>query len=272
MSEERRRALLADAEANDRIIIEDGYDSQLVDEAPQQALKSVDPHGPRHLCRVDVQNPGARFAARLHRRARAAWWPNCVRCAASLLRHPPANNQRAVALFLSLGHHEALVRRLSSSFQERRDRLISELRVQMPEWKITRTSGGTSVWLEGPARAPTHGRSAEAAALRGVVAQAGDRLFRPARRRCAVPASRHLVDPAQPYRTGNPRAGGGQRPPLRGCLVAAKFREPPAIGRCADVGDLPAILVHQAPNDGLICTEIREAGPSLRPVRRRLPG
>ena len=26
-----------------------------------------------------------------------------------MLRHPPANNQRAVALFLSLGHHEALV-------------------------------------------------------------------------------------------------------------------------------------------------------------------
>ena len=24
-----------------------------------------------------------------------------------MLRHPPANNQRAVALFLSLGHHEA---------------------------------------------------------------------------------------------------------------------------------------------------------------------
>jgi GntR family transcriptional regulator / MocR family aminotransferase len=42
-----------------------------------------------------------------------------------MLRHPPANNQRAVALFLSLGHHEALVRRLSASFQERRDRLIS---------------------------------------------------------------------------------------------------------------------------------------------------
>ena len=36
-----------------------------------------------------------------------------------MIRHPPANNQRAVALFLSLGYHDALVRRLSHAYRAR---------------------------------------------------------------------------------------------------------------------------------------------------------
>jgi GntR family transcriptional regulator/MocR family aminotransferase len=175
MSEPRRQALLADAEANDRIIIEDGYDSQLADDAPQQALKSVDRSG--RVIYVGSMSktlaPGLRLGFIV---APAPLVAELRALRRFMLRHPPANNQRAVALFLSLGHHEALVRRLSSSFQERRERLISELRSQMPEWKITRTSGGTSVWLEGPRGA--HARAVvEAAAARGVVAQAGERYF-----------------------------------------------------------------------------------------------
>ena len=67
-----------------------------------------------------------------------------------MLRHPPANNQRAVALFLSLGHHEALVRRLSSAFDERRKRLVHAISAFLPEWRATDSAGGTSLWLEGP--------------------------------------------------------------------------------------------------------------------------
>ena len=62
--------LLARASRNNQIIIEDGYDSQLLDDAPQQALKSLDRSGPRHLCRLDVEDARAGPAARLHRRAR----------------------------------------------------------------------------------------------------------------------------------------------------------------------------------------------------------
>src|SRR5690606_4169317 len=67
-----------------------------------------------------------------------------------MLRHPPANNQRAVALFLSLGHHEALVRRLSAAFSERRRRLVESVSAYLPEWQATQAPGGTSVWLQGP--------------------------------------------------------------------------------------------------------------------------
>ena len=45
LSAERRQDLLARASRNDQIIIEDGYDGQLIDEAPQQALKSLDRSG-----------------------------------------------------------------------------------------------------------------------------------------------------------------------------------------------------------------------------------
>src|SRR5690606_5419826 len=45
LSEERRRHLLEQAEHHDRIIIEDGYDSQLVADAPQQALRGMDRSG-----------------------------------------------------------------------------------------------------------------------------------------------------------------------------------------------------------------------------------
>ncbi len=45
LSAERRQDLLARANRYNQIIIEDGYDSQLLDEAPQQALKSLDRSG-----------------------------------------------------------------------------------------------------------------------------------------------------------------------------------------------------------------------------------
>ena len=45
LSAERRQDLLARAQQFNQIVIEDGYDSQLIDEAPQQALKSLDRSG-----------------------------------------------------------------------------------------------------------------------------------------------------------------------------------------------------------------------------------
>src|SRR6185312_8535427 len=45
LSARRRQRLLADAARRNQIVIEDGYDSQLLDDAPQQALKSLDRSG-----------------------------------------------------------------------------------------------------------------------------------------------------------------------------------------------------------------------------------
>lgn len=175
LSDERRKRLLEDAERHDRIIIEDGYDSQLVDDAPQQALRGMDRSG--RVVYVGSMSktlaPGLRLGYIV---ASAPLIAELRALRRFILRHPPANNQRAVALFLSLGHHEALVRRLSAAFTERRRRLGQALNAFLPEWRTTETPGGTSVWLEGPTTADGHSL-AQMAAARGVLIEPGARFF-----------------------------------------------------------------------------------------------
>ncbi|TIW31232.1 MAG: PLP-dependent aminotransferase family protein, partial [Mesorhizobium sp.] len=146
LSAERRQDLLARANRHNQIIIEDGYDSQLLDEAPQQALKSLDRSG--RVIYVGSMSktlaPGLRLGYIV---ASAGLIAELRALRRFMLRHPPANNQRAVALFLSLGHHEALVRRLSSAFDERRKRLVHAISAFLPEWRSTDSAGGTSLWL-----------------------------------------------------------------------------------------------------------------------------
>jgi len=175
LSEERRRALLTQADRHDQIIIEDGYDSQLVDEAPQQALRGMDRSG--RVVYVGSMSktlaPGLRLGYIV---ASAGLIAELRALRRFMLRHPPANNQRAVALFLSLGHHEALVRRLSTAFTERRRRLAQAVDAFLPEWRAAETRGGTSLWLEGPHGTDAHAL-AEMAAARGVLIEPGSRFF-----------------------------------------------------------------------------------------------
>lgn len=175
LSDERRTQLLADAARHNQIIIEDGYDSQLVDEAPQQALKSLDRSG--RVIYVGSMSktlaPGLRLGYIV---ASADLVAELRALRRFMLRHPPANNQRAVALFLSLGHHEALVRKLSGAFAERRKRLIHAVSAFLPEWRLSAATGGTSLWLEGPAGFDA-AALAESAAARSVLVEAGGRFF-----------------------------------------------------------------------------------------------
>lgn len=175
LSNERRHDLLARAQQNNQVIIEDGYDSQLLDEAPQQALKSLDRSG--RVVYVGSMSktlaPGLRLGYIV---ASAELIAELRALRRFMLRHPPANNQRAVALFLSLGHHEALVRRLSAAFDERRKRLVQAISAFLPEWRSTDAAGGTSLWLEGP-RGIDSRALAEAAAARSVIIEPGDRFF-----------------------------------------------------------------------------------------------
>src|SRR4030095_13882384 len=67
-----------------------------------------------------------------------------------MLRHPPANNQRTVALFLALGHHDSLMRRLSHAFRERWQVMRDALARHLPQCKAWSSIGGTPSWIAGP--------------------------------------------------------------------------------------------------------------------------
>ncbi|GHC80056.1 PLP-dependent aminotransferase family protein [Limoniibacter endophyticus] len=175
LSPTRREALLERAQRDDFVIIEDGYDSQLFDNSPQQALRSMD-QGGRVIYVGSMSKtlaPGLRIGYVVASRELIAELRTLRRF---MFRHPPANNQRAVALFLSLGHHDSLIRRLSTAFEERRRCLVQALDTYMPDWEVAPDAGGSSVWLRGPEGTNAALLEARAAKL-GIMVESGDRFF-----------------------------------------------------------------------------------------------
>jgi len=150
MPMQRRIALLEQAVRDDLVLIEDDYEPEAnFGVGPTPALKSLDMAG-RVLYVGSLSKtlaPGLRLGflvgpAELVREARAL--------RRLMLRHPPANNQRAAALFLSLGHHNALLRRLHHAMRQRADVLADALASNLPECRAMRAQGGSSIWLQGP--------------------------------------------------------------------------------------------------------------------------
>jgi GntR family transcriptional regulator/MocR family aminotransferase len=66
-----------------------------------------------------------------------------------MVRHPPSNNQRIVALFLSMGHHDSHVLRLNKVLRERWQLMSEALSRHLPNSFHTPTFGGTSYWVGG---------------------------------------------------------------------------------------------------------------------------
>ena len=173
----RREALLEWAARNDALLIEDDYDSQVLDamggEAkPLPALKSLDTTG--RVAFVGSLSktlaPGLRLGYVV---AAAPVIAELRRLRRLVLRHAPANNQRAVAIFVSLGHHDALLRRLSQSIRDKRERLRAALSARMPEFEQAGGVHGTSVWLRCPEGLDA-GALIERARARGVIVEPGD--------------------------------------------------------------------------------------------------
>jgi GntR family transcriptional regulator/MocR family aminotransferase len=173
---ERRQALVAKAARDRFVIIEDDYDSQLLDkDGPLPALKSLDETG-RVIYVGSLSKtiaPGLRLGFIV---ADADLLEELRGLRRLMLRHPPANNQRAIALFLSLGHHDTLIRRLTGALSERRAILADNVRRQLPDYELSADRSGSSIWLRGPRHIDT-AILAERARERGVLIEPGHVFF-----------------------------------------------------------------------------------------------
>ena len=146
----RRRALLERAAALDAIIVEDDYEFEMSFlNAPSPALKSLDKDG-RVLYVGSFSKslfPGLRLgylvgSEAFIREARAL--------RASVLRHPPGHIQRTAAYFLSLGHYDALIRRMGTALHQRRT--VMETAINDHGLQIAGRGhfGGSSFWMRAP--------------------------------------------------------------------------------------------------------------------------
>ena len=146
----RRQALLDAAERENFLVVEDDYEFEMAFlGAPSPSLKSLDQNGRVIYVGSFSKSlfPGLRLGylvgpAPFIREARAL--------RALVLRHPPGHIQRTVSYFLSLGHYDAFVRRMSRTYHERRKVMDAALAAEGIRMSGTGANGGSSIWVALP--------------------------------------------------------------------------------------------------------------------------
>ena len=148
---ERRQALMEAAHAKDFVIVEDDYECETsYMDHPLPALRSMDTDG-RVIYVASFSNvlaPGIRLGFIV---AHAEFIQRARRLRRDIMDHPPLNNQRTAAFFLSLGHYDALMLRLGRVLRERRTALRRALNnVRGIPMEISPEVGGTTYWVRTP--------------------------------------------------------------------------------------------------------------------------
>lgn len=148
---DRREALLRRAERDNIILIEDDYESENnYSGTPNPALKSLD-----HANRVIyIGSLSKSFAPGLRLGYIVGPEPLIEEIRALrrlMVRHPAAFIQRSFSLFLSLGHYDALLRRLSLTYRRRAEAVMAALDRHLPDCRYVPVTGGASCWVRGPA-------------------------------------------------------------------------------------------------------------------------
>ncbi len=176
MSLERRKDLLRRAGQHDILIIEDDYESELnFAGAPTPALKSLD--GNERVIYVGSLSKTLAPGLRLGYMVGPAEMIDEARALRRLmLRHPPSNNQNAVAHFLALGHHDSLVHRLSASYKRRWEAMEAALNEFLPESSMAPAFGGSAFWVRLPIGVSAN-EVARVANENGILVVSGDTYF-----------------------------------------------------------------------------------------------
>jgi GntR family transcriptional regulator/MocR family aminotransferase len=173
---ERRQALLQQASEKDFLIVEDDYEFEMSFlKAPSPALKSLDREGRVIYVGSFSKSlfPGLRLgylvgSKHFIREARAL--------RSTVLRHPPGHIQRTAAYFLSLGHYDALIRRMGTAFHERRLAMEDAFLQHGLAVAGQGAFGGSSFWMRASARVDTE-EVAERLRGKGVLIEPGRPFF-----------------------------------------------------------------------------------------------
>jgi GntR family transcriptional regulator/MocR family aminotransferase len=171
----RRLDLMEKARQHDFIVIEDDheFETNYVNE-PCPSLKSLDDSG--HVIYVGSLSKSVFHGLRLGFLVGPREFIDEARALRRLMvRHPPNNNQRTAALFLSLGHHDTLIRRLHRAYRQRWEVMASALEKHLPNSSQVPSFGGTSFWVRGPERLDAN-RLNEAGRAHGLLIEPG-RIF-----------------------------------------------------------------------------------------------
>jgi GntR family transcriptional regulator/MocR family aminotransferase len=176
----RRIELLARAERDDFIVIEDDHESELnFSGKPTPALKSLDTQA-----RVIYLGSLSKTLAHGLRLGYVVAPVELIRELRALrrlvMRHVPTNNQQVAASFIAHGHQEAFVRRLNLAYSNRAEALRAALARHAPCLETVAAQGGSAVWVSTSKGTDTNALAARLYQL-GVVVEPGAVFFAGAR-------------------------------------------------------------------------------------------
>jgi GntR family transcriptional regulator/MocR family aminotransferase len=176
--------LLARAERDDFVVIEDDHESELnFSGQPTPALKSLDTQSRviylgslsktlAHGLRLGYVVAPAELIRELRALRRLA------------IRHVPTNNQQVAASFIAHGHQDAFVRRLNAAYRERSSALRDALARHADALRPVAAQGGSAVWVSADKDLDTRELATRLYRV-GVVVEPGDVFFaRPGRYKC----------------------------------------------------------------------------------------